>query len=102
MHPAISRFPSSEFYDYALLDGTVSHSGEVLPSLLPPASSHLIANPETGHQPSLIFIDHEGPEAMKNKSRVNWMEAYIICNVVEDLLRQNQVCWDSQYAWSRY
>ena len=92
MHPAISKFPSSEFYDLALLDGTVGHSGEVLPSLSPPSSSHLIEDSKTGAKPSLIFIDHEGPEALKNKSRVNWTEAYIICNVIGDLIRQNEVC----------
>ncbi|KAH8114864.1 P-loop containing nucleoside triphosphate hydrolase protein [Phellopilus nigrolimitatus] len=89
MHPSISRFPSLEFYDLMLLDGTVS-AGQIAPSLLPPSSTHLIANPETGHRPSMIFIDHQGPEAEKNRSRVNWTEAYIVCNIIEDLLRKNK------------
>lgn len=79
-----------EFYDLMLLDGTVS-AGQIAPSLLPPSSTHLIANPETGHRPSMIFIDHQGPEAEKNRSRVNWTEAYIVCNIIEDLLRKNKV-----------
>ncbi|THH07595.1 hypothetical protein EW145_g3266 [Phellinidium pouzarii] len=89
MHPNISAFPSSEFYDLMLLDGTVN-AGQVMPTLMPLSSSHLVANPETGHRPSVIFIDHEGPEATKSKSRVNWTEGYIICSIVEDLLRQNK------------
>ncbi|EJD05026.1 P-loop containing nucleoside triphosphate hydrolase protein [Fomitiporia mediterranea MF3/22] len=88
MHPGISKFPSMEFYDTMLLDGTV-HAGEVIPSLMPLSSSHLVAHPETGHRPSVIFIDHEGPEATKSRSRVNWTEGYIICSIVEDLLRLN-------------
>ncbi|KAI5119257.1 hypothetical protein M0805_007260 [Coniferiporia weirii] len=89
MHPKISEFPSSEFYDLMLLDGTV-HAGEIAPELLPPSSAHLVANPTTGHRPSVIFIDHQGPEAMKSKSRVNWTEGYIVCSIIEDLLRKNE------------
>ena len=91
MHPGISRFPSSEFYDLALIDGTVGRSGQVVPTLWPPASSLLAVNPETGHRPAVIFVDHQGPEAMKNRSRVNWTEGYIVCSIIEDLLRQNEV-----------
>lgn len=91
MHPGISRFPSSEFYDFALLDGTVNTSGQVRQGLLPPVSSHLALNPQTGHRPSLIFIDHQGPEAVKNRSRVNWTEGYIACSIIEDLLLKNAV-----------
>lgn len=91
MHPNISKFPSAEFYDLMLLDGTVCRSGQVLPALLPPSSAHLPADPTTGHRPSLVFIDHEGPEEIRSKSRVNYMEAYIVLSIVEDLLRQNQV-----------
>ncbi|KAL5520432.1 hypothetical protein ACEPAG_9656 [Sanghuangporus baumii] len=88
MHPNISKFPSMEFYDMMLLDGTVQ-AGRVVPSLSPLSSSHLIEHPETGHRPSVIFIDHQGPEAMKSRSRVNWTEGYIICSIVEDLLLLN-------------
>ena len=91
MHPLISSFPSSEFYNFCLLDGTVNTSGQVSPKLLPPVSSHLKLDPETGPR-SVIFIDHEGPEAMRLKSRVNWTEAKIVCGIVEDLLLQNAVC----------
>ncbi|KLO16533.1 P-loop containing nucleoside triphosphate hydrolase protein [Schizopora paradoxa] len=89
MHPGISRFPSSEFYNLSLLDGTVNKAGQVTPNLLPPVSSHLPANMETGHRPSVIFIDHQGPEAVKSRSRVNWTEGYIACSVIEDLLLNN-------------
>ena len=91
MHPTISKFPATEFYDMMLLDGTVQNTGTVMPGLAPPSSSHLVPHPETGHRPSLIFIDHQGPEAMMRRSRVNWTEGYIICNIVEDLLFQNPV-----------
>lgn len=98
MHPNISEFPSKEFYGKLLLDGTV-RAGGVVPSLLPPSSTHLIEHPETGRRPSVIFIDHQGPEALKSRSRVNWTEGYIICSIVEDLLRLNPVscilCWAS-------
>jgi len=67
----------------------VNKAGQVTPTLLPPVSSHLTANPETGHRPSVIFIDHQGPEAVKSRSRVNWTEGYIACSVVEDLLLNN-------------
>ena len=93
MHPGISRFPSSEFYNLLLRDGTVNDSGQVTPTLLPPVSAHLNMNPETGHRPSVIFIDHQGPEVMKSRSRVNWTEGYIACNIVEDLLLNNPVSW---------
>ena len=92
MHPSISRFPSSEFYNRALVDGTVNESGQVASNLLPPVSSHLALNADTGHRPSVIFIDHLGPEAIKSRSRVNWTEAYIACNIIEDLLLKNEVC----------
>ena len=58
MHPDISRFPSAEFYDYNLLDGTVDPEGNVAKSLLPPKSKHLIVDPDTGRQPSVIFLNH--------------------------------------------
>ena len=91
MHPSISKFPSAEFYDLMLLDGTVCRSGQVLPSLSPLSSLHLPADPQTGDRPSLMFIDHEGPEEIRSRSRVNYMEAYIVISIIEDLLRQNQV-----------
>ena len=100
MHPSLSRFPSSEFYNYSLLDGTVNGAGEVSPQLLPPSSSHLAADPETGYRPSMIFLDHAGNEEMKDRSRVNKNEARIVCAVIEDLLMHNPVgrgarvdCW---------
>jgi superfamily I DNA and/or RNA helicase len=91
MHPTISRFPSSEFYNYTLLDGTVNEAGNVLPGLSPPVCSHLPVDPKTGERPSLVFVHHEGPESLKDRSRVNWMEAYIVCSIVEELLLNNPV-----------
>ena len=91
MHPDISRFPSAEFYNFSLSDGTVDSAGRVAPFLDPPASSHLTPNPTTGRRPSLIFLDHAGSESMKDRSRVNWNEAHIVCSVVEDLLLHNNV-----------
>lgn len=89
MHPSISRFPSLEFYDFALQDGTVDSSGNIHPMLLPPLSSHLEQNILTGHRPSVVFIDHGGAETLKDRSRVNWNEAHIVCSIVEDILSKN-------------
>lgn len=91
MHPDISRFPSAEFYDFSLSDGTVDSVGNVAPFLEPPISSHLRTNPATGNRPSLIFLDHGGSESAKDRSRVNWNEAHIVCGIVEDLLLRNKV-----------
>ena len=92
MHPDISRFPSAEFYNFSLSDGTVDSVGNVASFLDPPISSHLTANPATGNRPSLIFLDHAGSESIKDRSRVNWNEAHIVCSIVEDLLLHNKVC----------
>lgn len=96
MHPSLSRFPSSEFYNYALFDGTVNGQGQVSSTLLPPTSRHLEVNPKTGHRPSLIFLDHAGSEEMKDRSRVNRNEARIVCAVIEDLLMHNPVSQTKQ------
>jgi len=91
MHPSISRFPSLEFYNFSLQDGTVDAAGNIHPMLLPPLSNHLEQNAATGHRPSVVFIDHAGSETSKDRSRVNWNEAHIVCSIVEDLLLQNEV-----------
>ena len=91
MHPDISRFPSAEFYDFSLSDGTVDSFGNAVPFLEPPVSTHLRANPVTGNRPSLIFLDHAGSESIKDRSRANWNEAHIVCGIVEDLLLRNKV-----------
>ena len=91
MHPSISRFPSSEFYNFTLLDGTVDSSGNVDSSLLPPLSSHLIQDPATGKRPSVVFIDHAGQETNKDRSKLNYEEAGIVCQIVADLLLNNPV-----------
>ena len=91
MHPAISRFPSHEFYNRALLDGTVDVFGNAIPRLSPPESHYLRPHMETGASPSIVFLDHAGDESMKDRSRVNRNEAYIVVSVVEDLLLNNPV-----------
>lgn len=110
MHPAISHFPSLEFYNSSLLDGTADMSGYVLPRLMPPSvspallplnlrtsdmdSREMIEDGEvqTSARPPVIFLDHSGNESTKAKSRVNWNEAHIVASVVEDLLLNNDVC----------
>lgn len=71
MHPAISAFPSLEFYDLGLRDGIGGQA------------------PLNGMQQSVVFIDHAGPESVRDRSRVNWNEAHIIMNVIEDVLLSN-------------
>lgn len=92
MHPDISKFPSAEFYNFSLQDGTVDGLGNVSSLLIPPNSSHLVPNRVTGNRPSVIFLSHAGSESSKDRSRVNWNEAFIVCSVVEDLLLHNPVC----------
>jgi len=92
MHPLISRFPALEFYNTALHDGTVDAAGNVTPDLYPPMSSHLEADTLSGDRRSVVFLDHGGSETAKDRSRVNWNEAHIVCSVVEDLLVRNEVC----------
>ena len=62
MHPSIARFPSHEFYNRAIQDGTVDKAGNVPDRLLPPTSRHLTPLPKTGERPSVIFMDHRGPD----------------------------------------
>lgn len=91
MHPSISQFPSLEFYGLSLRDGTVDALGNISPHLIPPLSSHLPVDASTGHRGSVVFLDHGGSETAKDRSRVNWNEAHIVCSVVEDLLLKNEV-----------
>lgn len=91
MHPAIARFPASEFYNNMLLDGMVDAAGGVPSRLNPPASTQLNAHADAESRPSVIFLDHGGNESAKDKSRVNWNEAHIVCSVIEDLLLNNEV-----------
>jgi superfamily I DNA and/or RNA helicase len=95
MHPSLSRFPSSEFYDDLLLDGVADDNG-VIPDRLSPPASRLLrstpAQPGTAERPSVVFLDHGGNESMSDRSRVNWNEAHIVCSIIEDLLIHNEVC----------
>ncbi|KAJ7058102.1 P-loop containing nucleoside triphosphate hydrolase protein [Mycena amicta] len=88
MHPGISLFPSAEFYNFLLQDGTVDAGGNVSPHLVPPNSVHLKEDAD-GNRPAVIFLDHNGNESMRDKSRVNHNEAAIVLGVVEDLLLNN-------------
>ncbi|KAJ6542591.1 P-loop containing nucleoside triphosphate hydrolase protein [Mycena capillaripes] len=88
MHPGISLFPSGEFYNFSLQDGTVDEGGNVSPRLTPPTSVHLKED-KSGKRPAVIFLDHTGGESLKDKSRVNQNEAAIVAGVVEDLLLNN-------------
>jgi superfamily I DNA and/or RNA helicase len=90
MHPGISRFPATEFYNLSLIDGTIDAFGNVHPHLYPPNSQHLREN-GTGHRPPVIFLDHAGIESFKDRSRVNYNEAHIVVSIVEDLLLNNPV-----------
>lgn len=91
MHPEISKFPSHEFYDKKLQDGTVDAAGLPAASRAPPISSFLPFNPVTGRWPSAIFLDHAAPESRRGRSIENLNEADIICYVIEDLLMKNPV-----------
>ena len=91
MHPALSKFPSLEFYNEALRDGTVDSLGNISSKLTPPYLNLLEVNSKTGKRPSLAFLDHAGPESMQDRSRVNRDEANIVCSIVGDLLLNNDV-----------
>lgn len=90
MHPAISRFPSKEFYDLAVRDGTVDAGGKTLPGLEPPRSRHASLSGSM-ERPAVIFLDHTGVEAPRGRSFQNLPEAQIVASVVEDLLLKNPV-----------
>ncbi|EJU00563.1 P-loop containing nucleoside triphosphate hydrolase protein [Dacryopinax primogenitus] len=94
MHPSISRFPSAQFYNKTLRDGTVDHAGKVRPSLAPPKSTLLddesVSELQTEKERlSVVFVDHAGSEAKKDRSRINAGEAQMVCSIVEELLYCN-------------
>jgi regulator of nonsense transcripts 1 len=97
MHPRISHFPSLEFYNSSIQDGTMDKDGNVVVGLEPPMSlTHLLQEGDIGEgrqrsRPSVIFLDHFGYETMSGRSRVNHHEAQIVVSLVEDLLLQNPV-----------
>lgn len=113
MHPTISSFPSHEFYDCELRDGTVDETGKVVPGLVPPESriypelqrvsgpSPLGVGTDLGRfgadgRPSVVFLDHVGNETIKDRSRINWTDVHIVCSLVEDLLLRNPSLTGSQ------
>ena len=91
MHPMISHFPSHEFYDFGLRNGTVDASGAVAAHLHPPNFSLLPHIQERPNRPSVVFLDHRGAEMSKSRSIVNVTEAHLVCSIIEDLLLQNEV-----------
>lgn len=91
MHPSISAFPSKEFYDTALKNGTVSSEGIVGATFSPPKSRHLSRRQSkvTGQVPSVLFIHHDHWEIAKDRSRANIRELHIAIAILEDLLLSN-------------
>jgi len=91
MHPAISAFPSREFYGESLKNGTVSDTGAISSDLSPPLSRHLsrCTSKETGQVPSVLFIHHDHWETKHNRSRTNVYEMRIVAAILEDLLKLN-------------
>ncbi|KAF8305833.1 P-loop containing nucleoside triphosphate hydrolase protein, partial [Clavulina sp. PMI_390] len=84
MHPGISHFPNSEFYDYQLKDGTRPDA-----DWTPPLSAFLPINPVTGATSSAVFLNHMSRETRRARSTMNANEAEIVCRIIEDLLLQN-------------
>jgi superfamily I DNA and/or RNA helicase len=91
MHPSLSAFPSKEFYNRALKNGTVSDTGAVQSNLSPPRSRHLSrrASKVTGKVPSALFIHHDHRETRRDRSYANVEEIRIAIAIVEDLLISN-------------
>ncbi|KAG8763510.1 hypothetical protein FRC19_007519, partial [Serendipita sp. 401] len=89
MHPTISAFPSKNFYNTALKDGTVLPSGAAI--LSPPRSRHLSCRKslQTGEIPSVLFIHHDNYEITIDRSKANLKEISIVMAILEDLLLSN-------------
>ncbi|KAG8854505.1 hypothetical protein FRC20_000984 [Serendipita sp. 405] len=89
MHPTISAFPSKNFYNTALKDGTVLPSGAAI--LSPPRSRHLSRRKslQTGEIPSVLFIHHDNYEITIDRSKANLKEISIVMAILEDLLLSN-------------
>ncbi|SCV68045.1 BQ2448_166 [Microbotryum intermedium] len=84
MRPQISAFPNQVFYNSALKDApTVSKRS------LPPKSTYLRMNGETGTPDSCVFLSHEGGETAFRQSTLNETEVDIIVSIVGDLLTRN-------------
>lgn len=90
MHPAISAFSSSTFYNDDLRDGTILADGSIRPGLEPPETDFLLSN-EAGERLNVTFLNHDFPESPANKSIANYHEAGRVCDIVADLLDHNPV-----------
>lgn len=91
MHPDIFRFPSLEFYNLGVLDGTVDKIGHTIPMLLPPASKYLKPDSDSNSQLCLAFVDHREREQVKHDNCFNLTDAYIALDIIRDLLLKNEV-----------
>ena len=99
MHPAISAFPSTAFYNGDLKDGTVDPEGDALPRLAPPETSFL--RDAEGKLRNVMFIDHDHPESPESMSLSNYGDAEKVTDVVVDLLLQNPVSATALQSASR-
>lgn len=92
MHPEISAFSSSTFYNDALRDGTILEDGSVRPGLEPPETAFLLPRGEDeSERLNVTFLNHDFPESPSNRSIANYHEAGRVCDVVADLLKHNPV-----------
>lgn len=87
MHPSISQFVSTEFYDGLLQDGTVDRHGNPHLRFSAPISSYS----ERIGGLNILFLDHDSRETKRGGSWYNSPEATLVLQYVEDLLLQNPV-----------
>ncbi|KAJ3474699.1 hypothetical protein NLI96_g12309 [Meripilus lineatus] len=85
MHPSISQFVSTEFYDGLLQDGTVDRHGNPHLRFSAPISSYS----ERIGGLNILFLDHDSRETKRGGSWYNSPEATLVLQYVEDLLLQN-------------
>lgn len=89
MHPSISAFSSTTFYNDALRDGTVLPDGSIRPGLEPPVTDFLRSSIDPTERPNVTFLNHNFPESPTNRSIANYHEAGRVCDIVADLLERN-------------
>lgn len=90
MHPQISSFPNEAFYSAQLKDGTRLRDGTVKKGLEPPDTAFLLKNAQ-GERQNVTFVDIGSPETPQNLSLANEGEAAMVCDIVMDLLLENEV-----------
>jgi len=77
--------------DGGLGDGSAERLGRLAQPRTLGKSAQEHSEVEARQTASVIFLDHEGNESLKDRSRVNHAEAHIIASVVVDLLLSNPV-----------